>query len=82
MDAAISSLHRVDRFLSGLMPELHSDTLLFIASDHGNIEDVGAGHTLNPALGIAAGPGSDSAALPDDIRKVTPYLISLLFGNA
>lgn len=56
--AAVSALERVDAFLGGLLPELDDATLLVLASDHGNIEDVAAGHTLNPVPVIAHGPGA------------------------
>lgn len=78
MRSALMALHRVDEFLRGLLSELASDTLLLIASDHGNLEDVRFGHTLNPALGVAVGPGSDRAGALSDIREVTPLLLELL----
>ena len=56
MDGAVAALERVDRFLAGVLEALPGDTTLLITSDHGNIEEVGAGHTRNPALGVAAGP--------------------------
>lgn len=62
MDAATSALQRVDAFLSGLLPALPSHTLLILASDHGNIEDVTKGHTRNPVLGILKGPGAERLA--------------------
>ena len=78
MGPAVAALQRLDRFLSGLMSELPSDTLLLIASDHGNLEDVRGGHTRNPALGIAAGPGSQRARALSDLREVTPFILELL----
>jgi hypothetical protein len=78
MDAALAALARVDAFVSGLLDELDSDTLLLVASDHGNLEDVTAGHTRNPALGLARGPGSDAAAGVRDIRRVTDLVLDLL----
>jgi hypothetical protein len=68
----------VDEFLEGVLSELASDTLLVVASDHGNLEDVRIGHTLNPALGIAAGPGADAAAALADLRQVAPFLLRVL----
>ena len=49
-------LERVDRFVGGLLEALDPETLLLVASDHGNVESVEPGHTRNPALGILAGP--------------------------
>jgi phosphopentomutase len=78
LDVAIESLVRVDAFLRGLLSELASDTLLLVASDHGNIEDVRGGHTRNPVLGIAAGPGSGRAATMTDIREVPAFILDML----
>jgi bisphosphoglycerate-independent phosphoglycerate mutase (AlkP superfamily) len=55
-----------------------ADTLLLIASDHGNLEDVRTGHTRNPALGIARGPGAERAMALGDLRQVTPLVLELL----
>jgi len=78
MEMAAVALRRVDSFLGGLLESLAADTLLLIGSDHGNLEDVRAGHTRNPALGIALGPGSERAAMLSDIRGVTPLVLALL----
>ena len=91
MAEAVEALERVDAFLGGVVAHLSPDTLLVIASDHGNIEDVRGGHTLNPALGVVvrgagAGPGGASSGsapgpgrpLPRDLREVTPFLLAEL----
>ena len=78
MGPAVAALQRLDLFLGGLMSELSSDTLLLIASDHGNLEDVRGGHTRNPALGVAAGPGCERAQALADLREVTPFILELL----
>ncbi len=78
MGPAVAALQRVDGFLGGLVSELPSDTLLLIASDHGNLEDVRGGHTRNPALGVAAGPGCERAHALSDLREVTPFILELL----
>jgi hypothetical protein len=54
---AVTALERVDAFLGAVLDSLPADVLLLVVSDHGNIEDVEAGHTRNPALCLAAGPG-------------------------
>lgn len=74
MSAAVASLELVDRFVQGILESLESDTLLFVTSDHGNLEDVHTGHTRNPALGIASGPGSAEAMTLRDLRHVAPFL--------
>jgi 2,3-bisphosphoglycerate-independent phosphoglycerate mutase len=79
LQQAVGALERVDRFLAGILPELASDTLLLIASDHGNVEDATTGHTLNPVPVIAIGPGRDFVA--DRVREitdVTPTILTLL----
>ena len=59
---AVEALERVDDFLAGLLDRLPADTLLLMASDHGNIEDVEREHTRNPALGLVTGPGHAAVA--------------------
>jgi len=50
--AAEQALRTVDEFLGGIVAELNPDTLLVVASDHGNIEESTGGHTTNPVLGL------------------------------
>ena len=78
MDAAVSALQRVDGLFEGLLQEMATDTLLLVTSDHGNIEDVRTGHTRNPALGIASGPGAEHAEELSDLRQVTPFILACL----
>ena len=73
-------LGRLDLFLAGVLERLHDDTLLLVASDHGNLEDVRGGHTRNPALGASSGPGSDRAARLRDLRQVAPFVLEELAG--
>ncbi|MFW6175591.1 MAG: alkaline phosphatase family protein, partial [Acidobacteriota bacterium] len=58
MSGAVEALERVDAFLSGVLDQLPPDLLLVVASDHGNVEDVRAEHTRNPALGLVLGRGA------------------------
>jgi len=69
MDGGVAALERVDRFLAGVLETLPADTTLLVASDHGNLEDVTGGHTRNPALGVAAGPGA--RALSEALASLT-----------
>lgn len=55
--AAEQALHRVDSFLGGILAQLSDDMLVFLVSDHGNIEDTRVGHTRNPAIGLVIGDG-------------------------
>lgn len=56
ISAAHHALERVDSFLAGIMGALSKDTVLLVASDHGNIEALGDGHTTHPVLGLIASP--------------------------
>ena len=78
MAGGVRALERVERFLRGLTEGLGDDVLLFIASDHGNLEDVTGGHTRNPVLGVAWGPGADAAAALTDVRQVCSFILGVL----
>jgi len=79
MEGGVEALERVDRFLSGVLETLPSDTTLLLASDHGNVEDVETGHTRNPALGVAVGPGASLlAGSISSLTDVTPAVGALL----
>ncbi len=76
---AVQALERVDRFLGGVVEDLAPGTTLLVTSDHGNVEEVGRGHTRNPALGMAVGP--EAAVLARDLASllhVAPTLLRLL----
>lgn len=77
-DGCVAALERVDRFLGGVLETLPEDHLLLVASDHGNIEDLTAGHTRNPALGLLVGPDAprrarDLASLVDVAEAVAAW---------
>jgi 2,3-bisphosphoglycerate-independent phosphoglycerate mutase len=77
--AAVSVLERVDAFFGGLMQAIGPSTLLVIASDHGNVEDVDVGHTLNRVPVIARGPGAQRlVARIHDIADVAPAILHAL----
>lgn len=77
--SAIEALERVDAFLGGVIASLPADTLLVLSSDHGNIEDVTTGHTLNPVPVLALGPGSaEVVARTRAITDLAPVLLELL----
>lgn len=79
MPGARAALERVDAFLGGVLDTLPRHHLLLVASDHGNIEDLEAGHTLNPALGLAAGPDCvERTRGMESILDVTPRILEWL----
>jgi hypothetical protein len=79
MEGAVAALERVDAFLGALAASITSDTLLVVSSDHGNVEDVRDGHTLNPVPVLAIGPGREElAARIQSIAGVTPAILGLL----
>lgn len=82
MEGGVAALERVDRFLAGVLETLPDDMTLVLASDHGNLEDVDAGHTRNPALGVAAGAGARLLAdRLSGIMDVAPVLLAYLSGG-
>lgn len=79
MAAALAALETVDGLLEGLLPALDKEVLLVVASDHGNIEDVTAGHTRNPALCIVAGDAhATQAESLRSLADVAPMMLRTL----
>lgn len=78
MDGAVEALERVDLFLRGLLETLDPSVLLLVTSDHGNIEDVRAGHTSNPALGLLSGELPDDVSEIRDLRDISPFVLRFL----
>jgi hypothetical protein len=79
MPGAVAAIEKVDGFIGGLAGALPDDVLLVVSSDHGNLEDVTGGHTLNPVPVLAIGPGAgEVAAAAGDLTGVVPALLELL----
>jgi 2,3-bisphosphoglycerate-independent phosphoglycerate mutase len=79
MAGAVHALETVDGFLRGVMQALPADALLVVASDHGNVEDITRGHTMNPALCLVSGPAHAAFARElRDLCDVTPALLRRL----
>ena len=79
--AAVAILQRFDSFLGGLVAAAGLDnTLIIVASDHGNVEDCSHGkHTTNPALALLIGAAREQYApqihaLTDFAGVVESYL--------
>jgi len=79
MEGAVAALERVDAFLGGIVEALPAEMLLVVGSDHGNVEEVGGGHTLNPVPVLLAGAGrGEVAAEVRDIAGVVPAVARTL----
>lgn len=79
LEEAVRALEKVDAFLGAVADALPADTLLVVASDHGNVEDAAGGHTLNPVPVLAVGPGRETvAARVRSITDVAPAILELL----
>ena len=67
---AVAMLQRFDSFLGGLIAAADlENTLVLVASDHGNVEDCRHGkHTTNPALGLLI--GSARGAYADNVHNL------------
>jgi 2,3-bisphosphoglycerate-independent phosphoglycerate mutase len=80
MTEAIDAIEKVDAFIGGIMASRRDDVLLLVTSDHGNLEDMSAGHTTNPVPLLAVGPGhryvADRVASIADLAPVVMELIS------
>jgi 2,3-bisphosphoglycerate-independent phosphoglycerate mutase len=78
LDGAITALERVDAFLGALADALPPDALLVVSSDHGNVEDVRGGHTLNPVPVLAVGAGREEFVNARSLMDVTPVILRML----
>jgi hypothetical protein len=76
--AAVAAVERVDAFLAALADALPDDAFLVISSDHGNLEDTRAGHTLNPVPVLAIGAGREAFAEVRSITDVAPAILTVL----
>jgi 2,3-bisphosphoglycerate-independent phosphoglycerate mutase len=80
LDEAVAAVEKVDAFLGALADALPADALLVVSSDHGNLEDVRAGHTTNPVPLLALGAGREAFAEARSILDVAPRIVSLVLG--
>lgn len=81
MDAAVANLRTFDGVLGGLIDAANLDeTLIIVASDHGNIEDLSHGkHTMNPALGLLVGAEAGTyAARLHSLTDFAPIILDYL----
>lgn len=81
--SGVEALERVDRFLSGVLEHLERDTVLVVASDHGNVEEADGKHTRNEVMGLVYAEDG----LPDDLTAlesivdVAPAVVSRLVAS-
>lgn len=80
-DEAVRFLARFDSFLAGLLADADlTQTLIIVASDHGNVEDCRhSKHTTNPALTLLLGAdrrryAAQIADLTDFVPVITTFL--------
>jgi len=79
--AARHALERCDAFFGGIVAHVADDMLLVVTSDHGNIEDMRAGHTRNPSIGLVVGAGHATFARRlSALTDVAPAMLSCLQG--
>ena len=71
-EAAVAALERVDQFLAAIVDGLPESASLVVASDHGNLEDLPAGHTRNPVLGLLAGVAAQRRIVGFDLMELAP----------
>ncbi|MBI1803992.1 MAG: alkaline phosphatase family protein [Ignavibacteriae bacterium] len=80
MSDAIEVLRKLDEFLEGILSVFERDTmLLFITSDHGNLEDLSTkGHTRNPVPLLVVGDRHrEVTERATDLTHVAPAILSL-----
>jgi 2,3-bisphosphoglycerate-independent phosphoglycerate mutase len=78
MERALEALERVDRFARALVEGLGEGDSLVVASDHGNLEDLGTrNHTLNPVPVIGFGRAADQVGRVTDLTGIAPMLRGL-----
>lgn len=82
LDGAVAALERVDAFLGALADALPADALLVVSSDHGNVEDVRGGHTINPVPVFAVGAGREYFLNACSLTEVMPMLLKAIGVDA
>jgi 2,3-bisphosphoglycerate-independent phosphoglycerate mutase len=78
MEAALDALERLDRFLRTVVAGLAPDTSLVVASDHGNVEDLGSrNHTTARVPVLGFGPAAARLDGVRDLTHIAPLLLTL-----
>ncbi len=82
MERARNEIVKLEAFLGAILETVDLDeTLVLLTSDHGNIEDLSfKGHTRNPAMTLAFGPGQEKFGNPvKSIVDVAETLLGHMF---
>jgi 2,3-bisphosphoglycerate-independent phosphoglycerate mutase len=83
MERALDALGRVDAFLRRLAARLGPDDALVVASDHGNVEDLGSrNHTLSPVPVLGFGRAAAEIGAVRDLTHLAPLLAGLAGATA
>ena len=78
MERALDALSRLDRFLRALVGRLADGDSLVVASDHGNVEDLGTrNHTLARVPVLGFGPAARRMDEVGDLTHIAPLLRDL-----
>lgn len=84
MKFALKEINKLEQFLDALLTNISLEqTLVVLASDHGNIEDISVkGHTRNPAMTMIWGPQNKRLASKlAQITDIAPAVISIGLGK-
>jgi hypothetical protein len=78
MPRALDALERVDRLARALVDGLRPGDSLVVASDHGNVEDLGSrNHSRNPVPVLGFGPAAQEVGRVTDLTCIAPVLLDL-----
>jgi 2,3-bisphosphoglycerate-independent phosphoglycerate mutase len=79
IEVGVTAVRRLDEFLGGLLETIGEETLLMVTSDHGNIEDMSGGHTLNDVPLLCVGPGAEGLTRnTSSLLDVAPLVLGIL----
>ncbi len=78
MEQGIKEVHKIEAFLTAILEEIDlEETLVFLCSDHGNLEDLSTkSHTPNPSLFMAW--GKEAQPFTEKINNLTDITPTIL----